>query len=232
MLLSVRGSGLGISRKVRLGGPIDLGVAGWSGPGWRRCATDTPGVVRTTRGGSPASAAAMCAAGHIMTAGITGQRRRTAVSMSVPVTSSDPVEQLDRALEVCHQVNQALPKAVLGREELIAIAGLLTQISAALLTFTDLLSAPTHHYDRTRLRRANTAGTPATRLPAATSLLRDCRDGLLTAYTCARAFHAELKQCVRNGVSHSYPELARRGRPGSVAPVAEGDVAQRVRRDE
>ncbi len=134
-----------------------------------------------------------------MTTGITGHRRRTAVSMSLSVTSSDPVEQLDRVVETFHQVNRALPKTVLGREELIALGGLLTQISGALLTLTDLLGAPAHHYDRTRLRRADTDTTPATRLPAATSLLRDCRDGFLTAYTSARAFHADLRQCLRTG---------------------------------
>jgi hypothetical protein len=134
-----------------------------------------------------------------MTTGITGRRRRTAVSMSLPVASSDLVEQLDGAVEICHQVNRALPKATLSREELIALAGLLTQISAALLTLTDLLSAPTHHYDRTRLRRAGTASTQATPLLSATSLLRGCRDGLLAAYTGARAFHAEFRRCLQTG---------------------------------
>jgi len=109
------------------------------------------------------------------------------------------VEQLDRVLETFHHVNRALPKTVLGREELIALGGLLTQISAALLTLTDLLGAPAHHYDRTRLLRADTDATPAERLPAATSLLRDCRDGFLTAYTSARAFHADLRRCLRTG---------------------------------
>ena len=109
------------------------------------------------------------------------------------------MEQLDRVLETFHHVNRALPKTVLGREELIALGGLLTQISAALLTLTDLLGAPAHHYDRTRLLRADTDATPAERLPAATSLLRDCRDGFLTAYTSARAFHADLRRCLRTG---------------------------------
>ncbi len=141
----------------------------------------------------------MSAAVHVMTTGISSHRRRTAVSMSLPVTSSDPVDQLDRVVETFHQVNRVLPKAVLGREELIALGGLLTQINSALLTLTDLLSAPTHHYDRARLLRADTDTTSAQRPPAATSLLRDCRDGYLAAYTSARAFHADLRRCPRTG---------------------------------
>src|SRR5919112_2613792 len=112
-----------------------------------------------------------------MPAGISRHRRRTAVSVSSPITTNDPVDQLDRSIEILHQVNRALPKTALGREELIALGGLLTQISGALLTITDLLSAPTHYYDRTRLRHADTEAIPARRQPAATSLLRDCRNG-------------------------------------------------------
>lgn len=134
-----------------------------------------------------------------MTTGISSHRRRAAVSMSLPVTSSDPVDQLDRVVETFHQVNRTLPKAVLGREELIALGGLLTQINGALLTLTDLLSAPAHHYDRARLLRADTDTTSAQRQPAATSLLRDCRDGYFAAYTSARAFHADLRRCPRVG---------------------------------
>ncbi len=141
----------------------------------------------------------MSAAVRVMTTGIPHRRRRTAVSVSSQVTSSDPVEQLDRIVETVHHVNRALPKTVLGREELIALGGLLIQISGALLTLTDLLGAPAHHYDRTRLRRADIDTPSARRLPAATSLLRDCRDGFLTAYTSARAFHADLRQCLRTG---------------------------------
>jgi hypothetical protein len=141
----------------------------------------------------------MSSAIHAMTNQLSGHRRRTAVSMSCSVTSSDPVEQLDRVMETFHQVNRALPKTVLGREELIALGGLLTQISAALLTLTDLLGAPAHHYDRTRLLRADTDTTPAERLPLATNLLRNCRDGFLAAYTSARAFHADLRRCPRTG---------------------------------
>ncbi len=137
-----------------------------------------------------------------MTAGISSHRRRTAVSMSLPVTSSDPVDQLDRVIETFHQINRALPKAVLSREELIALGGLLTQINGALLTLTDLLSVPAHHYDRARLRHADAYATPAQPPPAATSLLRDCRDGYLAAYTSARAFHADLRRCPRAGSRH------------------------------
>ncbi|MGH3888100.1 MAG: hypothetical protein ACRDSZ_16320 [Pseudonocardiaceae bacterium] len=130
-----------------------------------------------------------------MTTGLSHHRRRTAVSVSVPVASSDPVEQLDRVVDTFHRVNRALTKTVLSREELIALGGLLTQVSGALLTLTDLLSAPAHHYDRIRLRRMGTDVPPAQRLRAAVSLLRDCREGFRTAYTSARAFHADLRRC-------------------------------------
>ncbi|MGH3966010.1 MAG: hypothetical protein ACRDRY_22630 [Pseudonocardiaceae bacterium] len=135
-----------------------------------------------------------------MTAGLSHRRRRTAVSMSLPVASSDPVEQLDHVVDAFHRVNRALPKTVLSREELIALAGLVTQISGALLTLTDLLSAPAHHYDRTRLRRVDSDGTPAQRLRGAVNLLRDCRDGFLAAYISARAFHADLRRCPQTRV--------------------------------
>ncbi len=132
-----------------------------------------------------------------MTTRLSHPRRRTAVSVSLPVASSDPVEQLDRVVDAFHRVNRTLPKTVLSVEELIALGGLLTQISGALLTLTDLLSAPAHHFDRTRLRRVDTDAMPAQRLRAAVSLLRDCRDGFLAAYTSARAFHADLRRSPR-----------------------------------
>ncbi len=141
----------------------------------------------------------MSAAVHAMTNGISSRRRRAAVSVSSSVSSSDPVDQLDRVVDAFHQVNRALPKKVLGHEELIALGGLLTQVSGALLTLTDLLSAPAHHYDRTRLLRADTDTTRAHRPPDATGLLRDCRDGYLAAYTSARALHADLRRCARSG---------------------------------
>jgi hypothetical protein len=133
-----------------------------------------------------------------MTTGIARQRRRSAVSVSSPITTNDPVNQLDRVVEILHQVNRALPKTVLDREGLIALGGLLTQISGALLTFTDLLSVPAHHCDRAQLRRADIEVIP-TQQPAATSLLRDCRDGYLAAYTSARTFHAGLRRCPWTG---------------------------------
>ncbi|HEV7453170.1 MAG TPA: hypothetical protein VGO16_17675 [Pseudonocardiaceae bacterium] len=134
-----------------------------------------------------------------MTAGISSHRRRAAVSMSLPVTNNDPVGQLDRVVETFRQVNRALPKTVPSREELIALGGLLTQINGALLTLTDLLSTPARHYDRARLLRADPDTTRAQPPPAATSLLRDCRDGYLAAYTSARAFHAEVRRYPRAG---------------------------------
>ncbi len=141
----------------------------------------------------------MSAGVRVMTAGGSGHRRRAAVSVSLPIASGDPVEQLDRVVETVHHINRALPKTVLGREELLALGGMLIQISGALLTLTDLLSVPAHHYDRTRLRRADANSTPVQRLPAATSLLRDCRDGFLAAYTSARGFHADLRRCPQIG---------------------------------
>lgn len=129
-----------------------------------------------------------------MTTVLSNHRRRTAVSVSLPSASSDPVEQLDRVVDAFHRINRTLPKSVLSREELIALGGLLTQVSGALLTLTDLLSAPAHHYDRTRLRRPDTDATRIQPLWTAVSLLRECRSGFLAAYTSARAFHADLRR--------------------------------------
>ena len=133
----------------------------------------------------------MSAAFYVMTNGVSEHRGRTAVSL--PVASSEPVEQLDRAVDALHRVNRTLPRTVLSREELIALGGLLTQISGALLTLTERLSTPAQHYDRTRRLRADTGTTAAERLSPATSLLQDCRDGFLAAGTSARAFHADLR---------------------------------------
>lgn len=112
------------------------------------------------------------------------------MSLSVPTTSSEPVEQLDRAVEIIHQVSRTVSTTVVDREELIALGGLLTQISGALLTLADQLIAPAHHYDRTRaLRHHSTAAhQPSTRL------LLDCRNNYLSASSAARAFHAQLKR--------------------------------------
>ncbi len=120
-------------------------------------------------------------------------RRRSEVSLSSPEASNEPVEQLDRAVEILHGVSRALPETVLSPEELIALGGLLTQISGALLTLTELLIAPVHHYDRTRVRDENTdTKTPQT--PTATTLLQDCRNSYVDASAAARAFHADIKR--------------------------------------
>jgi len=132
-----------------------------------------------------------------MTTKVSRHRRRSAVSL--PVASSEPVEQLDCAVDALHRANRALPKTALGREELIALGGLLTQISGALLTLTDLLDVPGHHDDRTRPLRADTDTPAGERLPPAGSLLQDCRDSFLAASTSARAFHAELRRRRRSG---------------------------------
>lgn len=131
---------------------------------------------------------------HAMTNGISGYRRRTALSVSSPVHSRDPVGRLDQVVEILHQINRELPHSALGREELIALGGLLTQVGDALLTFTDLLGAPTQRYVRTR-----SPGADAAQRPAAAGPLQDCRDGLSTARNSARAFHADLKRhlCTR-----------------------------------
>ncbi|HEX2301501.1 MAG TPA: hypothetical protein VHH34_23870 [Pseudonocardiaceae bacterium] len=117
---------------------------------------------------------------------LAGHRRRAALSVSVPadqpVDKDDPIEQLDHVVDVLNKVNRVLPLTGLGRAELIAIAGLLTQISGALLTVTDLIGTSAQHCDRTR---------------AAAGSLRDCRDGYAAAHTFARAFHADLKQGAR-----------------------------------
>ncbi|MGH3814611.1 MAG: hypothetical protein ACRDUV_19550 [Pseudonocardiaceae bacterium] len=117
-------------------------------------------------------------------------RRRSEVSLSSPEASSGPVEQLDRAVEILHGVSRALPETVLSPEELIALGGLLTQISGALLTLTELLIAPVHHYDRTRVPDENTD----IKTPTAATLLRDCRNSYIDASAAARAFHADIKR--------------------------------------
>ena len=119
-------------------------------------------------------------------------RRRTEVSLSSPDAGCEPVEQLDRAVEIIHRATRGLPGTVLSREELIALGGLLTQISGALLTFSELLLAPVHHYDRIRGEHDNTDATARHR-PTATALLRDCRNSYHAAGVSARAFHADLK---------------------------------------
>lgn len=176
---------------ARCGWEGRIRAEGWSGPGRRCCATDGPGVVRTARGGAHGVfAAATSAVVQAMTTEIPGNRRRAAVS----VTSSDPISQLSRAVETFHRVNRTLPSVPLSREELIALGGLLTQISGALMTLTDLLSAPAHRCDRPVLPRANSGATRVVRPPAAPRLLRNCRDGYLAAYAHARAFHDYLRR--------------------------------------
>lgn len=119
-------------------------------------------------------------------------RRRNEVSLSSPDVGSEPIEQLDRAVEIIHLATRGLPGTVLSREELIALGGLLTQISGALLTFSELLLAPVHHYDRIRAGTDHVDAAP--RRPTATALLRDCRNSYHAAGVSARAFHADLKR--------------------------------------
>ncbi|MGH3985718.1 MAG: hypothetical protein ACRDTZ_00165 [Pseudonocardiaceae bacterium] len=114
-------------------------------------------------------------------------RRRPTVSVSSPVTD-DPVARLDEVVEACLRVNRVLPGRVLGREELIAVAGLLTQVSAALVRLTDLLGPAVAYQDRVRCLRV--AGGD----PASGPALVDCRDGYVAAWRAARALHAGLKR--------------------------------------
>lgn len=117
------------------------------------------------------------------------QRLRREVSLSARETSGEPVEQLDRAVELIHGITRGLPASVLTGDELVALGGLLTQISNALMTFTDLLIPPVHHYVRTRQ-----ALQPEVYSGEAVALLRDCRSNYLAAGTSARKFHAQLRR--------------------------------------
>lgn len=129
-----------------------------------------------------------------MTSGMSNRRRRTAVSLSMSPTGGDPIDQLDRVVETFHQVNRALSATALGRTELIALGGLLTQISSALLALTDQLAAPTQHFDRTVPHRGYIATSGASRPAVAGGSLQECRNGIRAAYAAARAFHADLRQ--------------------------------------
>lgn len=115
-------------------------------------------------------------------------RRRAEVSLSSPEVSNEPVEQLDQVVELLHRLTRGMSARALGPEELIALGGLLTQISAALLTFTDLLIAPVQHHERSR------AVTTAAQGPTASALLRDCRNNYQAAGLAARSLHAGLKR--------------------------------------
>jgi hypothetical protein len=116
------------------------------------------------------------------------------VASSEPVTTGEPVELLDRAIEIIHLINRAFPRAALSREELIALSGLLTQISGALLTLTDLLIAPAQRYGRTRALPKTPDSVPSPPGQSAAGLLLDCRNSYLDASTSARACHAALKR--------------------------------------
>ncbi|HET9255017.1 MAG TPA: hypothetical protein VFO16_07425, partial [Pseudonocardiaceae bacterium] len=121
-------------------------------------------------------------------------RRRAAVSLSMSAAASgDPITQLDWVVETFQQVNQALSKTALGRSELIALGGLLAQISGALLVLTDQLSAATQHYDRTQAHRPWASGAGPSRCVTAGSALQGCREGIRATYLAAQAFRADLK---------------------------------------
>jgi hypothetical protein len=128
-----------------------------------------------------------------MTDGSSSRRRRTAVSLSVSATSSNPVTQLERVVETFRQVNGALPATVLGRTELIALGQLLAQISGALLALTDQLSAAAQHYDRTQLHRVYSGAAESSRCVTVGNTLQNCRNGIRATYLAAQAFRADLR---------------------------------------
>jgi hypothetical protein len=114
------------------------------------------------------------------------------VSLSSPEPTGEPVEQLDRAVEIIDQVTRALPDTFADREELVALAGVLTQLGRALHTLSDRLIDPVHHDDRTR---SSCPGGVTTPYPChATEQLLNCRTGYAYASTSTRALHAILRQ--------------------------------------
>lgn len=133
---------------------------------------------------------------------LTHHRRRRRVSLSAPALTTEPVGHLDHATEMIHRTTRSLAAIVPDHDELIALAGLLTQISGALLTLTELLTTSTHQGDRTPTGEDS---TDATRTPTAADLLRDCRNSYLTAHATARAAHAHLKHPETSGNDH-HPE--------------------------
>lgn len=66
-----------------------------------------PGVRRPRRATAPT-------ARHTMTNEVSPRRRRTGLSLSMPSASIDPIEQLDRIVEIFHHINRMLPTMVLG----------------------------------------------------------------------------------------------------------------------
>lgn len=112
----------------------------------------------------------------------------TAPSVTDPAT--DPVDQLDCAVEIIDRVARTLPAAIPDREELIALAGVLTQLSKALHTLTDRLTSPVCNHDRTR---TPAHGNPPLR-SRAVAPLSDCRSSFAGACMSARALHAALKR--------------------------------------
>lgn len=114
-------------------------------------------------------------------------RRRPHVSLSAPTLAIEPVEHLDHATEIIHRTNRALAATAPDHEELIALAGLLTQITGGLLTLTELLMTSISRRDPTLLAQ------DGTRPHAALGPLEDCRNSYYIARTTARAVHAHLK---------------------------------------
>ncbi|HEX2301735.1 MAG TPA: hypothetical protein VHH34_25065 [Pseudonocardiaceae bacterium] len=116
------------------------------------------------------------------------------MSLSSWETGGEPVEQLDRAVELIHRVTRGLPESALTRDELIALAGLLVQLGSALLTFTDQLLAPVQHCDRTRSATPAETTTETPTDEQAEALLRECRRSFLAATTSARELHARIRR--------------------------------------
>lgn len=171
------------------------GIDGRSGPGWRRCAIDPPGLARIALVHLRRTGQDPFAVSRAMTNGMSGRRRRTAVSLSMPVRYSAPIDQLNRVIETLHVANRTLMTAVPTCQELIALSGLLVQINGALLTFTDLLNAPADHHNHAHRPCAGTEATAAPRSPAGDRSLQRCRDAILAAHTASEMFHADVRRC-------------------------------------
>jgi hypothetical protein len=118
----------------------------------------------------------------------------------------EPVEQLDRAVEIIDHLARTLPVTIPDREELVALAGVLTQLGRALHTLTDRLIDPLHHDDRARTPCPGAEATPNPCCHATTRLL-ECRASYASASTSARALHAVLKHWREHPLSPSLTEL-------------------------
>lgn len=131
-----------------------------------------------------------------------------ATALSPPEPPREPVEQLDRAVEIIDHLARTLPVTIPDREELVALAGVLTQLSRALHTLTDRLIDPLHRDDRAGTPCPGAEAAPNPCCHAATQLL-ECRTSYASASTSARALHAALKHWREHPLSPSLTEMRR-----------------------